>query len=107
MTQVSDAVGTRTFSFNSADLTLTIEAINTSGDPQLYYRHITREYEPEPDDDQGSEGPSGSAAVGFVVGRRKKIQIGISVAPNADSRTSLGKPVHMGRVDPRPQNPVR
>ena len=46
VSEVDDAVGTRTFTFDESALTLTTEAINTSGDPQLYYRHITREYEP-------------------------------------------------------------
>lgn len=73
---MTDAVGTRTFSFD-ADLNPDKEIINTSGNPQLYYREITREYEPEPPLGGGGGG-GGGPAVGFVVGRPKKVQVGVS-----------------------------
>ena len=48
VTQVSDAVGTRTFSFDPELLTLSTEAINTSGNTSVVTTHPTRVPSPHP-----------------------------------------------------------
>ena len=68
LTQVTDAVGTRTFSFD-ANLNPDKEIINTSGNPQLYYREITRVYEPP---------PVLIPPPGLIVGRLKTLKVGVS-----------------------------